>query len=64
LLAVSVLACFANIVMNRSILNENKQAERMGVLNYQVYVPFKNWNREKIDPKSVTLDSIKKINEY
>lgn len=61
LLMLSLLTCYANIVMNRPILNEKKQAAYMGLLEYEVYVPFKNWNQEKIDPKSVNVDSIKKV---
>lgn len=37
LLAVSVLACYGNIMTNASIYNEVSKAEQMGIINYEVY---------------------------
>lgn len=40
LFAVSLMLCLLNIWPNRASMNENKQAEEMGILNYEVYTIF------------------------
>ncbi|SEN53721.1 LTA synthase family protein [Paenibacillus sp. OV219] len=40
LFVVSLMLCLLNIWPNRASMNENKQAEEMGILNYEVYTIF------------------------
>ncbi|MFC4103360.1 LTA synthase family protein [Paenibacillus xanthanilyticus] len=37
---LSVVLCIFNVWPNRASMNENKQAEEMGILNYEVYTIF------------------------
>ncbi|WP_308640176.1 LTA synthase family protein [Paenibacillus silvisoli] len=58
---ISALLCLLNIWPNRASMNENKQAEEMGLLNYEIYtifadsrkdgevVPMADITQEKID---------------
>ncbi|MFC4811280.1 LTA synthase family protein [Paenibacillus sp. GCM10023250] len=61
MIAASIALCVFNIWPNRASMNENKQAEDMGILNYEVYtllsdstekqdvVPMKDITQAKID---------------
>ncbi|WP_239615695.1 LTA synthase family protein [Cohnella mopanensis] len=40
LFLVSIVLCFFSIWPNRASMNENKQAEEMGILNYEIYTIF------------------------
>ncbi|CAH0120927.1 Lipoteichoic acid synthase [Paenibacillus sp. CECT 9249] len=55
MLAASLLFCLATIWMNRGIVNEIKQAEQMGILNYQVYTVLADMKKEELDPPD-TID--------
>ncbi|WNQ09085.1 LTA synthase family protein [Paenibacillus aurantius] len=59
-LLLSLLACFALIWPNRYSMNELKQTQQMGILNYEVFALFdtrKNWNfldgNEELTPEAV-----------
>lgn len=58
LLSVSLLTCLMTVWSNRGIANELKQAEQMGILNYQVYTVFANINKEAQEPLPVDLETI------
>lgn len=59
ILSVSLLTCLMTVWTNRGIANELKQAEQMGILNYQVYTVFANMRKE--EPIPVDLDTIREL---
>lgn len=59
ILSVSLLTCLMTVWSNRGIANELKQAEQMGILNYQVYTVFANMRKE--EPIPVDLDTIREL---
>ncbi|EFM11722.1 sulfatase [Paenibacillus curdlanolyticus YK9] len=63
---ISVILCLFNIWPNRASMNENKQAEEMGILNYEVYTIFADSTEDEeiIDKSEITqqaIDSIKAL---
>jgi phosphoglycerol transferase MdoB-like AlkP superfamily enzyme len=36
-LGVALLACYASVISNLHVINESKKAEKMGLINYEVY---------------------------
>ncbi|WP_127530596.1 LTA synthase family protein [Paenibacillus kobensis] len=63
LFVVSVALCLFNIWPNRASMNENKQAEEMGILNYEVYTIFADTSgdEEVIDKSEITQDAINSL---
>jgi phosphoglycerol transferase MdoB-like AlkP superfamily enzyme len=57
-LALSLLLCIANIVPHKDSISEIKQAEGMGILNYEAYTAFAELLEEEVDPGSVTREAI------
>lgn len=57
-LALSLLLCVANIVSHRDSINEIKQAQGMGILNYEAYTAFAELLEEEVDPAEVTREAI------
>lgn len=55
---VSLAFCFANVWAHRDSINELKQAEAMGVVNYEVYAIIDSVNEKLEDPKNVTPEAI------
>ncbi|CAI6070112.1 Lipoteichoic acid synthase 2 [Cohnella sp. JJ-181] len=57
---VSAALCIFNIWPNHASMNENKKAEGMGILNYEVYTIFADSteHEEVIDMKEINQDSI------
>lgn len=59
-LAAFTLVCFMLIWTNRSIVNEFKMAEQMGILNYEVYAIATGMKVEDVDAASITPEVVKK----
>ncbi|WP_019635205.1 LTA synthase family protein [Paenibacillus fonticola] len=59
--AVSVALCIFNIWPNRATMNEIKQAEQMGILNYETYAIFKSKDEDLTNKKEITQAKINKI---
>lgn len=60
LLVVSLIVSFSLVSANKNILNEVKQAEKMGILNYEVYAILKDLKpNERIDPAQITPEAIR-----
>jgi len=55
LFIVSVVLCYLSIWPNRASMNENKQAEEMGILNYEFYTIFAD---DKVDAAMVEMNEI------
>lgn len=57
---VSAALCIFNIWPNHASMNENKKAEGMGILNYEVYTIFADstTNEEVIDMNEINQDAI------
>jgi len=55
LFVVSIVLCFVSIWPNRASMNENKQAEEMGILNYEFYTIFAD---DKVDAEPVDMKDI------
>lgn len=59
---VSLALCIFNVWPNRASMNEIKQAEKMGILNYETYVIFSSSKKEElVDKKQITQDKIDKL---
>jgi phosphoglycerol transferase MdoB-like AlkP superfamily enzyme len=68
IISVSLAICVFNVWPNHASMNENKKAESMGILNYEVYTIFADSTekQEMIDSKEITqqaVDAIKGITE-
>ncbi|GLX69947.1 hypothetical protein MU1_42930 [Paenibacillus glycanilyticus] len=60
--ALSITVCLVNVLPNRASMNENKQAEEMGLLDYEVYnLVDKMMEEETLTPMSEITQA--KINE-
>ncbi|PZD95441.1 LTA synthase family protein [Paenibacillus sambharensis] len=59
----SIVLCALQIVPNRHIVNELKQAERMGIINYQLYIMLSSGNERLLDPTVVTLENVNRLKE-
>ena len=61
-LAAAMLAVsLAQVLPNRGIVNELKQAERMGVINYEVYTFLASGTKETVDPDTVTREAVLRL---
>ncbi|MBB6735021.1 LTA synthase family protein [Cohnella zeiphila] len=65
---LSLVLCIFNIWPNHASMNENKKAEGMGILNYEVYTIFADSTQQEdlIDKKDITqpaIDQLKGISE-
>lgn len=60
IISVSLAICVFNIWPNHASMNENKKAESMGILNYEVYTIFADTTEkeEMIDSKEITQQSV------
>ncbi|WP_440961912.1 LTA synthase family protein [Paenibacillus nitricinens] len=68
IISVSLAICVFNVWPNHASMNENKKAESMGILNYEVYTIFADSTekQEMIDSKEITqqaVDATKGITE-
>lgn len=61
--AVSVAICFINIWPNREIVNELKQTEQMGIVNYEMYRIFSNSDGKYVSASSITPSAIRSLKE-
>ncbi|MFC5470110.1 LTA synthase family protein [Cohnella suwonensis] len=64
--AVSIALCFFSIWPNRASMNENKQAEEMGILNYEIYTIFADSTEDEAwtefeDIDQTTIDGLKGV---
>ncbi|QAY67965.1 LTA synthase family protein [Paenibacillus protaetiae] len=58
---VMAAVCAFCIWPNRAIMNEFKQAEGMGLLNYQAYVAFAADKTADVDPSTINQDAINSL---
>ncbi|SDW95918.1 LTA synthase family protein [Paenibacillus sp. CF384] len=60
---VSSLLCLLNIWPNRASMNENKQAEEMGLLNYEIYTIFADSRKddETVPMADITQSAIDEL---
>jgi phosphoglycerol transferase MdoB-like AlkP superfamily enzyme len=60
IISVSLAICVFNVWPNHASMNENKKAESMGILNYEVYTIFADTRekQEMIDSKEITQQSV------
>lgn len=56
--AVMLAACIFCVYPNRAVMNEFKQVEGMGLINYQAYVPFASAKTLPVEADSITQDNI------
>ncbi|MFD0674925.1 LTA synthase family protein [Cohnella sp. GCM10027633] len=61
--AVSVALCIFNIWPNKASMNENKKAEEMGILNYEVYTIFADSTDEEdlVEMEDITQTEIDRL---
>ncbi|WP_068782805.1 LTA synthase family protein [Paenibacillus phocaensis] len=60
--AFSLLLCIFNIWPNRASMNEIKQAEKMGILNYETYTIFSSTKKEElVDKNQISQAKIDKL---
>ncbi|WP_223298927.1 LTA synthase family protein, partial [Paenibacillus darwinianus] len=61
-LAAGMLAVsLTQVLSNRGIVNELKQAERMGVINYEAYAILASGMKETVDPDTVTREAVQRL---
>jgi lipoteichoic acid synthase len=61
LMLVLIVVCFFSIWNGRFTLNEIKQAEQMGILNYEVYTFFPDGNESINQPTTISQEEISKL---
>lgn len=63
LFSVSIALCIFSIWPNRASMNENKQAEGMGILNYEVYTIFADSTEDAamVDMEHITQPAIDRL---
>jgi lipoteichoic acid synthase len=61
ILFVSLTVSVLNVWVHRDSINELKQAENMGILNYQAYTVFTSVQKNSEDPSEVTAEAIEKL---
>jgi lipoteichoic acid synthase len=61
LFVLSLAACLANVWHNRESINELKQAENMGILNYEAYAVYASSKDPGPQAKDVTPESVAKV---
>lgn len=60
--AFSLLLCIFNVWPNRASMNEIKQAEQMGILNYETYTIFSSAKKEElVDKNQISQAKIDKL---
>lgn len=62
--SISIIVCIFNVWPNRASMNEIKQAEKMGILNYETYAIFSSKKEQIVDSKHITqakIDQLKGI---
>ncbi|WEK56265.1 MAG: LTA synthase family protein [Candidatus Cohnella colombiensis] len=62
-LGVALLISIVNVVLHTESRNELKQAENMGILNYEVYQFFASATMKLEDPSKVTSESIARLKQ-
>ena len=60
-LGVALLACYASIISNLHIINEAKKAQKMGLINYEVYEVLARLMPEDDKPIRVTPEEIRRL---
>lgn len=58
---VSLVGSVLNVWVHRDSINELKQAENMGILNYEAYAVFASFNKDIEDQSKITTDSVSKL---
>lgn len=60
---VSIALCIFNVWPNKASMNENKKAEEMGILNYEVYTILADSTEEEdlVDMEDITQDKINEL---
>lgn len=58
LFCISLALCLMNIFPNQASMNENVQAEQMGILNYEAYALLANQEEEQIELSQITQSVI------
>ncbi|QGQ94050.1 LTA synthase family protein [Paenibacillus psychroresistens] len=60
---LSITSCLFSILPNKASMNENKKAEEMGILNYELYTVLSDSNQEieTVPMASINLSAIKKL---
>lgn len=58
---LSLTGSVLNVWVHRDSINELKQAENMGILNYEVYAAFTSANKKLEDPSNITTGAITKL---
>ncbi|WP_310735509.1 LTA synthase family protein [Cohnella herbarum] len=58
---LSLAGCFTNIWIHRDSINELKQAENMGILNYEAYAVFASAMKDVEDPSNITPEAIAEL---
>ncbi|MFX3634311.1 MAG: LTA synthase family protein [Candidatus Pristimantibacillus sp.] len=60
---LSIALCLFNIVPNHASMNENKKAEGMGILSYEIYTIFSDTTQKKefVDTSEITQESINQL---
>lgn len=60
--AFSLLLCIFNVWPNRASMNEIKQAEQMGILNYETYTIFSSAKKEElVDKDEISQEKINNL---
>ncbi|EES74305.1 arylsulfatase [Paenibacillus sp. oral taxon 786 str. D14] len=60
--AFSLLLCIFNVWPNRASMNEIKQAEQMGILNYETYTIFSSAKKEElVDKDQISQEKINNL---
>ena len=58
LFCISLVICMMNIFPNKASMNENVQAEQMGILNYEAYALLAGQQEDVIDSSEITQSVI------
>jgi lipoteichoic acid synthase len=58
---LSLVACLASVWHSGDSINELKQAEKMGILNYEAYAVYASAKENTADTKNVTPEAISKL---
>ena len=58
---LSLILCVSTVLPFRDSMNEIKQAQSMGILNYEAYAAFAGSRDEPVDPKDITARRIEEL---
>lgn len=62
LFLIALLANVTRVNAHKDIVNDVKRAERMGLINYELFTIFKDLQPpERVDPSIITLDGIREL---